>query len=326
MFITEPERPTLRSFVYLAKLLARNPLHYYTHSAHNFARGPDVKQGVMSGVEISTVMSEDIEALADDFAKRRADLASVTSGLIVPLGHLLQYDAPTNTCAIHIHISGVADKRRLYGNLIHFLPVLPVFTINSPMAASEYFGQSYRMAKSWAIGPIRDDWKIRFQDIILSKRLGTVELRVFDPCWDLERVRWLLRAVKAIAELDVQLDPGIDRYNTLRDSICREGLLDEAADLVDELRSMVPFPVELLEQTASDELKAIYESEGLLGAYSALDSGYRNGVFEPREVTARQRAGTVEGMIGFVGYFVPRIPYYLGKGIAEHYVSKGMVE
>ena len=197
-------------FIYLAKLLAKNPVLYYTHSAHNFARGSDVKQGVMSGVEISTVMSEDIEALADDFAKRRADLASVTSGLIVPLGHLLQYDAPTNTCAIHIHISGVEDKRRLYGNLIHFLPVLSVFTINSPMAASEYFGQSYRMAKSWAIGPIKPDWKIRFQDIILSKRLGTVELRVFDPCWDLDRVRWLLRAVKAISELDVELDPGID--------------------------------------------------------------------------------------------------------------------
>ena len=130
VFITEPERPTLKSFCYLAKLLARDPRFYYTHSAHNFARGADVKQGVMSGVEISTVTSDDIEALVDDLAKSRADMASVTSGLIVQMGHLIQYDAPTNTCAIHVHISGVEDKLRLYGNLIHFLPVLPVFTMN----------------------------------------------------------------------------------------------------------------------------------------------------------------------------------------------------
>ena len=317
VFITEPERPTLRSFYYLSKLLAKDPAFYYTHSAHNFARGADVKQGVMSGVEISTVTSEDVEALVDDLGKRRTDLASVTSGLIVPMGHLLQYDAPTNTCAIHVHISGVEDKLRLYGNLVHFLPVLPVFTMNSPMAASEYFGQSYRMAKSWAIGAIKPDWKIRFQDTILSKRLGTVELRLFDPCWDLGRIRWLLRAIKAVADLDTTLDPGIDRYNALRDNICRSGLVDEAAPLVEELRSLVDFPMELLEHTASDELRAMYDSEGLVGAYSALDNGYRNGVFEPQEVSAKQQSGTAAGLVGFVGYFVPRLPYYAWKGLVE---------
>lgn len=317
VFITEPERPTLKSFYYLSKLLAKNPSFYYTHSAHNFARGSDVKQGVMSGVEISTAMSDDVEALVDDLAKRRADLASVTSGLIVPMGHLLQYDAATNTCAIHVHISGVEDKRRLYGNLIHFLPVLPVFTMNSPMAASEYFGQSYRMAKSWAIGPVQPDWQIRFQDIIHSKRLGTVEVRLFDPCWDLGRIRWLLRAIKAIAELDVTLDPAIDRYNSLRDNICRSGLIDEVADLVRELQSIVDFPIEMLEHTASDELRAVYDAEGLVGAYSALDNGYRNGRFESQPVSAKQRAGLAAGMVGFVGYFVPRLPYYAWKGIRE---------
>lgn len=317
VFITEPERPTLRSFYYLSRLLAKNPGFYYTHSAHNFARGADVKQGVMSGVEISTTMSDDIEALVDDLAKRRADLASVTSGLIVPVGHLLQYEAPTNTCAIHIHISGVEDKKRLYGNLIHFLPVLPVFTMNSPMVASQYFGQSYRMAKSWAIGGIKPDWQVRFQDIIHSKRLGTIELRLFDPCWDLDRVRWLLRVVKAISELDETLEPGIDRYNSLRDNICRNGLIDEVDYLVEELRSLVDFPMEMLEHTASDELKRMYESDGLLGAYSALDNGYRNGVFEPREVSARQESFSAAGLAGFVGYFFPRLPYYAWKGIRE---------
>ena len=319
VFITEPERPTLRSFLYLSRLLAKDPKFYYTHSAHNFARGTDVKQGVMSGVEISAEMKSDVEELADDLAKRRADLASVTSGLIVPVGHLLQYEARTNTCAIHIHVGGVEDKRRLYGNFIHFLPVLPLFTINSPMAASEYFGQSYRMANSWAIGPVGPDWMVRFQDIIHSKRLGTVELRVFDPCWDMNRIRVLLRAVKAISELDVTLDPAIDRYNSLRDNICRYGLIDEVADLVDELRSLIDFPMEMIEHTASDELKALYESDGLVAAYSALDNGYRNGGFEPREVDPKQRKEIITGLIGFAGYFIPRLPYYAWKGLAECY-------
>ena len=118
VFITEPERPTFRSFYYLARLLASNPGFYYTHSAHNFARGKDLKQGLMSGVEISTRVFEDIELLADDLQKRRADLSAVTSGLIVPVGHLLDYETPTNTCAVHFHIGGVEDKARLYGNIM----------------------------------------------------------------------------------------------------------------------------------------------------------------------------------------------------------------
>ena len=317
VFITEPERPTVRSLYYLARLLARNPGFYYTHSAHNFTRGKDLKEGLMSGVEISTAIYDDADAVVDDLARRRADLASVTSGLITPVGHLLDMDTPTNTCAIHVHISGVPDKRRVYGNLIHFLPVLPLFTINSPMVAGRYFGQSYRMCKSWAIGPIKDDWTVRFQDVILSKRLGTIELRACDPCWDLNRVRWLMKAVAAIARLDESLDPRIELYNSLRDEICRTGLLDETMPLVDELASLVGFPREILSHTASDELHGAYNDGGLVAAYSALDNGYRNGAFEPREVCDVQRSHIGAGILGFAGYFVPRIPYWALKGLRE---------
>jgi len=317
VFVTEPERPTLRSLYYLARLLARDPRFYYTHSAHNFARGSDLKQGMMSGVEISTIVSDDVEALADDLEKRRADLSSVCGGLIVPMGHLINYNTPTNTCAIHIHIGGVEDKKRLYGNITHFLPILPLFTINSPMVMGEYFGKSYRMAKSWAIGPIKEDWKVRFQDVILSKRLGTVELRACDPCWDMSRIRYLLRAVKAISEIEDTLDPGIERYNSLRDRICRQGLLDETADLVNELKSIVDFPTDILVHSASDEMHEVYRNEGLIGAYSAIDNGYRNGKFEPRKVRTKQRPAVLRGFLGFLGYFIPRLPYYAWKGLVE---------
>lgn len=316
VFITEPERPTLDSFYYLARLLARNPWFYYTHSAHNFARGSDIKQGWVSGVEISTGIHEDVEAVADDLAKRRGELASVCSGLVVPMGHLINYDSPTNTCAIHVHIGGIEDKRRVYGNLIHFLPILSLFTINSPMVRGEYYGQSYRMCKSWAVGEIKEDWTSRFQDIILSKRLGTIELRACDPCWDMSRIRRLLKCIQAIAELDETLEPNIEEYNSLRCEICRRGLIEETAGLVDELRSIVDFPREMLERTASDELHEMYNNHGLIGAYSALDNGYRNGVFEPVPVTKEQRAG-LKGILGFVAYFVPRLPYYAWKGLKE---------
>ena len=317
VFVTEPERPTLRSLYYLAKLLARDPRFYYTHSAHNFARGRDIKQGLMSGVEISTIISSDVEALADDLQRRRADLSAVCSGLVVPIGHLLNYDAPSNTCAVHIHIGGLADKRRVYANMIHFLPVLPLFTINSPMVGGQYFGQSYRISESFAIGPIGPDWRVRFQDVILSKRLGTIELRVCDPCWDMSRIRYLLRAVKAIAELDETLDPNIERYNALRQGISRHGLLDETADVLEELKSIVDFPTHILARSASDELAEVYKSDGLLGAYSALDNGYRNGKFEPREISQTQRSHIAKGVVGFVGYFLPRLPYYAWKGLVE---------
>jgi len=307
----------MESFYYLARLLARNPGFYYTHSAHNFARGKDLKQGWVSGVEISTGIHEDIETLVDDLAARRAELASVCTGLAVPMGHLINYDAATNTCAVHVHIGGVANKRRLYGNLIHFLPILGLFTINSPFVNSRRFGQSYRMYKSWAIGPIKEDWTERFQDIILSKRLGTIELRLFDPCWDLGRIRILMRVIRAIAELDEELDPRIEHYNALRSEICRLGLLDETIDLARELKSMVDFPMELLEHTASDELVGVYNSDGLLGSYSALDNGYRNGKFEPRPVNKQQRVDVAKGVIGFAAYFIPRLPYYAWKGIRE---------
>jgi len=307
----------MESFYYLARLLARNPGFYYTHSAHNFARGKDLKQGWVGGVEISTGSHEDVDSLIDDFARRRAELASVCTGLLVPMGHLIDYDAPTNTCAVHVHIGGIENKRRLYGNLIHFLPILGLFTINSPFVNSQHFGQSYRMYRSWAIGQIKEDWTGRFQDIILSKRLGTVELRLFDPCWDLGRVRALMRVIAAIAELDEDLDPNIERYNTLRSEICLRGLLDETIDVARELNSLVDFPMHILEHTASDELAGVYNNGGLLDAYSALDNGYRNGVFEPRPVDKQQKVDVAKGVIGFAAYFIPRLPYYAWKGIRE---------
>ena len=92
---------------------------------------------------------------------------------------------------------------------------------------------------------------------------------------------------------------------------------DENADLLAELRSMVDFPMELIERTASDELREMHDAHGLVGAYSAVDNGYRNGVFEPKEVSRKRHSHIAKGVLGFCGYFVPRLPYYAWKGLNE---------
>lgn len=318
VFVTEPERPTLRSLYFLTRLMARDPRFYYTHSASNFSRGKDVKQGLVSGIEISTPVCENAQAAATDLENRRKDLAAVCKGLIVPIGHLLDYDSPTNTCAMQIHVGGVEDKQKLYNNLLHFLPILSLFTINSPASNGERFGKSYRICKSWAIGPILDNWEIRFQDMILSKRLGTIELRVFDPCWDMKRIRALLAAIQAIAELDEQLEPNTDYYNTQRQEMGLNGLLDANSKLLDELKLITNIDEQLLVKSASDEMYKIYKSNGLVGAYSAADNAYRNGIFEPRDVKQKQKLHLAKGIIGLVGYYLPRLPYYAWKGIVEN--------
>jgi len=317
VFVTEPERPTMRSMYYLARILARNPGFYYTHSASNFARGSDLKQGLMSGVELSTGIHTDVDSLLDDLKARRADLAAVARGLIVPMGHLLNFDTPTNTCSLQVHVGGAEDNRKVYNNILHFLPILPLFTINSPMIMENYYGQSYRMKCSFAVGPIGDDWTVRFQDVILSKRLGTIEVRVCDPCWDLERVKWLVRCLKAIAEIETALEPNPQRYNEQRDAISVQGLLEDNMPLVKELKAIVDFPLELLQCTASDEMRTAYEDWGLVGAYSAVDNGYRTGVFAPKEVTIKQGRDLAEGVVGFLGYYLTRLPYYAWKGLVE---------
>ena len=317
VFVTEPERPTVRSLYFLAKLLAKDPGFYYVHSASNFSRGPDLKQGLMSGVELSTGIHTDVDSLIEDLNTRRMDLASVATGLIVPMGHLLNFDTPTNTCSIQVHFGGDYDRKRAYNNIVHFLPILPLFTINSPMVMESYFGQSYRMNCSFAVGPIQDDWTVRFQDVILSKRLGTIEFRVCDPCWDLERVKWLVNVMCAIVQLTDELPANADIYNFQRENISINGLLDENSKLVDELQSIIKFPTDLLINTASDQLKKAHEDWGLLGAYSAMDNGYRNGVFEPQKVTIKQGKNIAAGIAGFIGYYLARFPYYAWKGLVE---------
>lgn len=318
IFITEPTRPALSAFYPMAKLLWRNPRYYYKHSATNFARGRDARQCLMSSVEIATRPHTDIEALLADLQMRRSDLAQAAGqAYLVPVGHLFDLESPTNTGGLHLHI-GVAPERRetVYANLAYFLPLLLLLSASSPYAGGRYFGQSYRIARSFAIGVLRDDPYYRFQDLIISRRLGTIEIRGLDPIWDVERLRWLLRAVDAIVALPEARPLNRERYAALRAQAACAGYTPDLQRLYAELRAYCELPEALLRHTTADALAACVAREGLLSTYARLNHAYRTGRWEPvKPHPVRASAG--RAALGLLGYYLPKLPYVAYKAWAE---------
>ncbi len=319
VFLTEPDRPTLHSLYYLARLLWTAPGFYYVHSDSNFARGRDLRQGLMSGVEVSTLPCRSPAAVVADLQTRRQALAAACGEevLMVPLGHLVGMDAPTNTCGMHVHLGGLADPGAAYRRLARYLPLLALLTANAPYRQGRRWGISYRMACSYAIGPLQPDPRYRFQDLILSRRLGTVEARLFDPTWDLVRIRVLVECMLAVASAgpDREVDHG--RYARLREQAARRGYTPELAGLYRELAGLCEVDERWFAVPPAEQTAALVERYGVVGAYSALDSAYRGGPLEPGRVP-RSCARPHRVMGGLLGYYLPRLPYKARKAWREH--------
>ncbi len=317
VFVVDPEKPSLKSLYYLTKLLWRDPAFNYYNTASNFSRGRDVIQGLMSGIEVATGVHSNAKDMMSELKSRRRELDGVvTDGLIVPMGHLINMVTPTNVCALQFHIGGVKDQSRVFDNILHFLPVLILLAINAPYAGRKYVGQSFRMLESFAIGPILPDRTERYQDVIISKRLKTIEIRVFDPVWDVRRVEVLANAIEAVVGLKTELRPDISKYNMLRGRIARYGYLEELRPLYNEIASIADVPEDMLLKTASDEVKEMYEDVGMLATYSALDNGYRTGSFAYRKIPA-SKSPALKAAAGFAGYYMPKLPYIVYKYLRE---------
>ncbi len=318
IFITEPTRPALSALYVMAKLLWRNPRYYYKHSATNFARGSEVRQCLMSSVEIATRPHHEIDALLADLQARRRDLAQAASdAYLVPVGHLFDIESPTNTGGLHLHI-GVAPERReaVYANLAYFLPLLILLSASSPYARGRYFGQSYRVAHSFAIGTLRNDPYYRFQDLILSRRLGTIEIRALDPIWDVERLRWLLLAVDAIVAMPHLCPLSREQYTALRTQAALTGYTPDLQRLYATLREFCELPEALLQHTTSDALVECMTREGLLGVYARLNHAYRTGRWE-RVEPHMVKPSSARATVGLLGYYLPKLPYMAYKAWAE---------
>ncbi len=315
-FILEPVVPSLGSLHYLTRLLWEDPREHYSLTAANLCHLSDLPAGIMGGVEVATRVHRDATSLLEDLESRRALLRKHCPALIVPMGHLLTGATRSRTCGLHMHVGTDCDPRRIYRAIAHFLPLLLLVTASSPLGGRGYSGKSYRAEHCFAIGPLGPDWTRRFQDIIYSRRLGTVEVRVCDAVWDMERIGHLVRAVEAIVRSGCDFPLDRDRYNRMRLAAARQGYSGEMVSLYHGLRELYELPEGLLEYTAADRVRELREARGLLAAYSAVDQAYRGGEFRAREVRP-QGFKAFRAAAGVFGYLLPKAPYNLWKLLRE---------
>ncbi|MFH1736304.1 MAG: hypothetical protein ABH838_00230, partial [Actinomycetota bacterium] len=134
--------------------------------------------------------------------------------------------------------------------------------------------------------------------------------------WDIERVTALVRAVEAVAALKDRRPFDRSWYNGIRDRVAVKGYIEELRPLYRELSQLTNLPESLLKKTASDEVRNLCEARGYLETYTALDNGYRQGVFEPGPVAGVKYAA-IKSMAGLAGYYVPKLPYTAWKYLRE---------
>jgi gamma-glutamyl:cysteine ligase YbdK (ATP-grasp superfamily) len=320
VFVLEEGRltPTLQSLDYLRCLLWSNPRKYTRHSASNFARGEERKECFMGSIEVATGVHETIETLLSDLLERRTAFAKAArGGMVVPVGGLFTLSSPSNTASTHVHV-GVpkAERLRVYGNLAYFVPVLAVAASNSPWAKGESYGLSYRMAQPGCLGPLREDKEFRFQDLIISKRLGTVEIRIFDPIPEVFRLREILESVYAIASHPGAFVFDRDEYNKERESWAVHGVTPFVLRRWEELCDLYPFPRDLLENTLSQRLNTIAEKSAIEDAYREAERIWREGTDVAPEHRPHSR---LRALSGLAGYYAVRLPYMAYKGYKEWY-------
>lgn len=322
VFVLEKGRltPTLQSLDYLRRLLWKNPKRYIQHSASNFAKGEERKECFMGSIEMATGVHEEIEHLLSDLMQRRTEFArAAKGGMIVPVGALFTLESPTNTASSHVHVGVPSSERnRVYENLAYFAPVLAVAAANSPWSAGKEFGLSYRMAQPGCLGPLREDREYRFQDVIISKRLGTIELRIFDPMPEIYRLREVLEAVTAIAAWPEQFPFNRDVYNEQRKTWTVQGVTPHIESLWEELKPLYPLPKELLTEPLTNRLRALVESDSIGAAYREAERLWLEGTDVAPEHRPHSRLRTLTGL---AGYYAVRLPFMAYKGYKEWYGS-----
>ncbi len=318
-FVLYDGRPSTASLLDLARLLWRDPRHNASHTATNFTRGPRAWRGLMSSVEVATRVHHHPDALLADVARRRADLTGVLrSGLIAPVGLLPDSDR-YHTAGLHLHLGVPAGQlERAYGNIARFLPVLALASASSPWWGGREGGPMQRVPASFALGPLGHDPYARFQDLIVTRRLGTIELRVLDPVWDLGRLRAIVDAAWQLAALPERLAWSPQTYNRLRGLYPHEGLTEETHALALELQDRTGFDARLAEAPEATRLAQHARAAGFADLWRHLDGGVRAGRFAPSS-TPDARPARWRGAAGFAAYYLPKLPYITYKAWQEHH-------
>ncbi|MFC4452499.1 glutamate-cysteine ligase family protein [Deinococcus sonorensis] len=313
-------RTSTASFQGLARLLWRHPSRNLGGTASNFRRGPAARRELMSSVEISTPVHAHPDTLLMSALSRRRELSrALPDGLMVPLGLLPDSDS-FHTAGLHVHV-GVPPERlaTVYGNLARYLPVLTHASASSPWWQGQPGGPLERVQHSFALGPLISDPLARFQDLIVTRRLGTIELRVLDPIADPERLRAVLHAIWSVARLDEALPWSRSTYNRLREGY-RTGPDDEVRALAGELQTISGFDPAWLDHTAARQVRESWQRDGEAATFRALDGAYRSGAWGDLG-TRSGRPARWRGVAGFAGYYLPKLPYMARKVRAEHHAA-----
>ena len=313
-------RASTASFMGLARLLWSDWKQNVGGTASNFRRGAVAWRELMSSVEISTPIHAHPATLLASALSRRHELSrALPAGLMVPLG-LLPGSDKFHTAGLHLHVR-VAPERlaTVYGNIARYLPVLTHASASSPWWNSQPSGPLSRVAHSFALGPLTPDPLARFQDLIVTRRLGTIELRVLDPVWEPERLLAILSAVYALARLPDRLPWSRGSYNRLRASYAT-GPDAEVRALARELQTISGFDPGWLEHTVSARVLESWQTRGEAATLAALDGAYRTGTWGSAD-TPHTRPPRWRGAAGFAAYYLPKLPYMARKVRAEHHTE-----
>jgi hypothetical protein len=184
------------------------------------------------------------------------------------------------------------------------------------MADGSYYGKSFRWAEGFAIGPLREDRYYRFQDVIISKRLGTLELRLFDSTWDLERIKLLLECCISIINCSQDFNGDLDTYNHLRLVAAKEGYTGPIKSLYKDLLDVIHIPENYFLSSPGDLLFDTFSHYGLEGTYNVLDNAYRTGMLLPGE-KKQFYMDPMKILGGCLGYYLPKAPYNIMKVLKE---------
>lgn len=310
--------PTLQSLDYLRRLWWSAPKTYWATTHSNFARGEDRRECFMGSIEVATGVHSDVDSLLDDLVERRTAMAKAAAGArVVPTGALFTLRSPSNTASTHIHVGVPAcERERVYRNLAAFAPLFALASANSPYAGGRRFGLSYRLAEPSLIGPLREDPEYRFQDLIISKRLGTIELRLCDPMPELPRLREVLGAVRAVAAWGGAARFCREEYNRERKSWTLQGKTEYVQEKTSEIEQICSFDASMIDQPLTIRIGDLADSQGVEAAYAELDRIWR----EPTGVPA-QPPGTSPWRVlsGLLGYYALRVPWIAWKGYKEWY-------
>lgn len=314
VFVIEGEKPAVDSLYPLYKLLRKNPAFYYIHTAVNIPRGKDFFESPVASIEISTPVTSSVEEAIEQLSLIRKELARNCPSKIIALGMLPNLtQAKSIVSGLHIHLSGSFDLVEARKKIAYYIPALLLITANSPSVENDYI--SNRILFNPFSGAIVNDFFERFQDIIISRRLKTLEIRVFDPVCDLKRVAALLCCLEAILKAPFNKELDFQKYMQLRNSAAKYGIMnDEVKKLVEELVDISGVEFKFFLFPESLRVKKMLNEMPLKEVYEVLDRDYRAGVSYEGERIPK----TLRALYGFFGYYIPKMPYTTYKFLKEH--------